>query len=536
MSSLELNEEVYKELVNILGEKNVSNDPVINQVYAYNYFNEFINLRRGNNPSPFVFSPLAVVLPASTEEVQKVIKLINKVGLKFKPQATGLGAWNCVSSEDVIILDLRRMDKIRKVDLKNMYAVIEPYVTGATLQSELIKYGLNTHMPGAGPQVSPLASSTSMCGPGFTGDVTGYSSRNVLGVEWVLPDGEMLRVGSLRLENNPDWYCGDGPGISLRGVMRGQQGARGGLGVFTACAIKLYPYPCETKWNLKGISPNYEFDIPDYMEFHFINYREWDEIEHALNRFSEEEIGFMVCYTSPLAMATLFSGDREELVKAAASTITLKKPLIVLICAKTKKEFEYKEKVLTELIKETNGKELSARKFVAKSLSYVEALRSMLGYHVFIVTGSFQSSFGGMDSIPLTFQMAKVDVPVKKKYIKQKVLPDDQGKSGWIQTYEYGHYAHAEMPTMYSQDNPESIKGMNEYFLETHDLMLKKHLNVPFFVDGDDLHDLWGPQLCNYNIWLRKIKEAFDSNNTADSGFYISTTQELKKQKERKAK
>ena len=138
-----MDNEIFKKLVDIVGEVNVSEDPVINQIYAYNWCNELINIRKGNESSMFVNAPLAVVLPGSTSEVQKVIKVLNELGLKFKAQSTGLGPWNCVSSDNVVVLDLRRMDKIRKIDAKNMYAVVEPYVTGATLQAELLKLNLN---------------------------------------------------------------------------------------------------------------------------------------------------------------------------------------------------------------------------------------------------------------------------------------------------------------------------------------------------------------------------------------------------------
>ncbi|MDD1779011.1 MAG: FAD-binding protein, partial [Candidatus Helarchaeota archaeon] len=125
---MELDEKTYQELVKIVGEKHVSKDPVINQAYAYNWCNELVNLRRGKEASLFVDAPIAVVVPGSTEEVQQVLKVIDHVGLKFKAQSTGLGPWNCVSGDNVIVLDLRRMDKIRKIDPKNMFAVIEPYV------------------------------------------------------------------------------------------------------------------------------------------------------------------------------------------------------------------------------------------------------------------------------------------------------------------------------------------------------------------------------------------------------------------------
>ncbi|MHA1380779.1 MAG: FAD-binding oxidoreductase [Candidatus Helarchaeota archaeon] len=525
---MKLDQNIYNEIVKIVGEKNVSNDPVITQGYAFNWGNDTINLRRGNEPSMFVFPPAAVVLPQTTDEVQKAIKLINEVGLKFKAQSTGLGCHNCASSDDVIIFDLRRMDKIRKIDPKNMYAVIEPYVTGATLQAELLNIDLNCHMPGAGPMVSPLASSTSMCGPGFTSESTGFSGRNVLGTEWVLPTGEVLRVGSLGLETEPDWYCGDGPGFSLRGVMRGPSGAKSGIGVFTAVAIKLYPYPCDTKWNVTGVSPNYEFEIPDYMEYHVLSYRNWDAVENALYLLSQEGIGFSMYFTARFAIAALFSRNRADLMNNITKFGSLKKPIVLLICARTKRELEYKRKVLIKILEETKGKDLTAKgKIIPRSQSYVEALRSMLGYHGFLATGSFQSTFGGIDSIALSFQMVKLSIPLKKEYIEKKLLPNDEGESIWITSYEHGHYSHCEMPTMYNLHIPESKNAMLDYFKDTDEMSLKQHLNLPFFIEGDGQHDLWGPFVCNYNVWLRKIKETFDPNNIADSGFYISTTREL---------
>ncbi len=525
-----LDQNVYKELVNIVGAKNVSDDPVITQGYSFNWGNDTVNLIRGNQASMFVYPPQAVVLPSTTAEVQKVLKLLNDVGLKFKAQSTGLGCHNCASGTDTIILDLRRMDKIRKIDGKNMYAVVEPYVTGGVLQAELIKLDLNCHMPGAGPMVSPLASSTSMCGPGFTSESTGFSERNVLGVEWVLPTGEVLNLGSLGFETKSDWYNGDGPGFSLRGVMRGQSGAKSGIGVFTAVGIKLYPYPCDTKWNIKGVSPNYEFEIPDFMAFHILNYPNWDALENALYLLSQEEIAFSMYSTPKLAVAALFSRDIAEMMNNMMKLNPLKKVLTVLICGRTKREFEYKQKVLAKLVEESGGVDITEKKkFVPRTQSYVEAIRSMLGFHGFIATGTFQSTFGGIDTIKLSFQMAKLNVPLKKEYIDKRLLPNDEGESIFITSYEHGHYAHCEMPTMYSLDNPESKQAMVKYFDESNEVSLKQHLNFPFFIEGDKNHDQWGPHACNYHIWMRKIKEAFDPKNTADSGFYISTSQECKK-------
>jgi len=124
-----------------------------------------------------------------------------------------------------------------------------------------------------------LASHTSMSGSGMAAVSMGYSARNVLGVEWVLPTGEILRLGSPGFESG--WFSGDGPGPSLRGVMRGMFGACGGLGVFTKCAAKLYPWPGPSALRVKGVSPDYEAEIPEGFAYHTLHFPGWKEYAGA---------------------------------------------------------------------------------------------------------------------------------------------------------------------------------------------------------------------------------------------------------------
>ena len=75
--------------------------------------------------------------------------------------------------------------------------------------------------------------------------------------------------------------------------------------------------------------------------------------------------------------------------------------------------------------------------------------------------------------------------------------------------------------------------GCTAYMEKCNELDLVKHLGIPFFIEGDKMHDWYGPHCSDYHIWLRRIKETFDPENVADSGFYISTEKE-KKKKEKK--
>jgi len=232
-----ISEDAYKELEEALGPENVSREPAVLDCYAWQAFTEVVGETSGWCPN----RPAAVALPGSTAEVQAVVRICGKHSLQFKAMCTGWGVWNMVGGEDVVQLDLRRMDRILEIDEKNMYAVVEPYAIGAQLQAEAMKLGLNCHIIGAGSGTSPLASATSLCGYGWSGLTTSYSARTLMATEWVLPDGELLRIGTVG--SGPEWFCGDGPGPSLRGIARGYIGNCGGLGVFTACALKLFPWP-----------------------------------------------------------------------------------------------------------------------------------------------------------------------------------------------------------------------------------------------------------------------------------------------------
>ncbi len=142
MSKIEI-KELVSSMGKIVGERYVSADDFLIDNYAYNWNAD--NLTGGK--SKFAFRPISVVLPANTNEIVKIVKFCNENGLQFKAQSTGWGVHNTVGKEGgVILLDLRRMNKILGIDEKNMIAVVEPYVSGAMLQVELFKKGLNCHI------------------------------------------------------------------------------------------------------------------------------------------------------------------------------------------------------------------------------------------------------------------------------------------------------------------------------------------------------------------------------------------------------
>ncbi len=131
----------------------------------------------------------------------------------------------------------------------------------------------------------------------------GGNSENLLGMEWVTPEGEIVRTGSLG--SGDGWFCSEGPGPSLRGICRGAIGSRGGLGVYTKCAIKLGPDFGPRAWEVGGTLPAYRLPIADTQRVYTLAVPDWDAWAEIYYKIYDNEIGYIFHRQFNLAGADL---------------------------------------------------------------------------------------------------------------------------------------------------------------------------------------------------------------------------------------
>jgi glycolate oxidase len=221
MEERRLSEETYRALRDVVGPEYITDSPVILESYSFVWGNETLF---GSRLAPF--RPLAVVMPSSAEEVQAIVRLCNRFKIKFKAHSTGFETTALTAKEPYLAIDLRRLNHILLIDEKNMIAVVEPYVSHCELFYESIKRGLRFNALGAGPSASVAASSACHCGAGFHSVSSHYDAQNVVGAEWILPNGELIRLGSMATDSG--WFAPHGPGLNLRAILRGVVGPNGG--------------------------------------------------------------------------------------------------------------------------------------------------------------------------------------------------------------------------------------------------------------------------------------------------------------------
>ena len=304
----------------------------------------------------------AITLPKSTEEVQAIVKLCNRHKIHFKASSTGWGPYCDPAGPGVIKIDLRRMNRIIEINEKNMYAVVEPYVIGSQLQSELMKRGLICAINGAGGNCSALPIA-GHAGLGLLSEYGSYGERNQLALEWVTPEGEIVRLGSLG--SSGEWFCGDGPGPSLRGVVRGNTVPLGGLGVYTKAAQKIYHWPGPAMFPMEGVSPHYTAsNTPPGFMLAFFFVKSAEKMMEAVRKIGESEIGFQLMVMN-IAMVKMgeSKGDAEDLDQFEKLNRLAQGPgFMLLIAGNSPRDFEYKQKVLKQIMDEVGGQFLGPRR------------------------------------------------------------------------------------------------------------------------------------------------------------------------------
>jgi len=519
--------DTYKEFEEALGPENVSQESAILDGYAWQAFAEIVGQTSGWCP----YIPEAVVLPGSTEEVQAVVKLCNKHGLQFKAMSTGWGIWNMVGKEGVVQIDLRRMNRILEIDEKNMYAVVEPYAICAQLQAEAMKKGLNCHIIGAGSGTSPLASATSLCGYGWSGLTTSYSPRNLLGTEWVLPNGEILNIGTPG--SGLDWFSGDGPGPSLRGAARGYMGNCGGLGVFTKCAIKLFHWPGPPEPEIKGLLIESNTEVPENSNLYLCLFPSFEAFAEASYQIGNAEIGYLHCKNATGALlSTMMPRLMEKIVRLPALKAAVRAQQHIfqfIIAADSKERFEYEEKVLKKIVSENDGVCIDLRCIPPLHASmWWGFVRASLPPLIFRRGGSFGTSFGALEAWDHPVLQARVAAELKASFIDQGKLIDDLADNAWGGIYEGSTcFGHQEELYLYDPRNPEMMESAGEYLASTIIETATKNLGPGLgFAAGAITAELFGPLIGNYQEWLRKMKKSFDPDDVADGAYYISTEPE----------
>ena len=360
-----LTREAYRALESVVGKEWVSEDRAVIEAYVVHCIDIGVALAVAGK-SPRV-RPAAVVLPATTEEVQGIVRVANRYGFPIVPFSNAqLGSGPTVPG--TVVVSMRRMDKIQ-IHEKNMSATIEPFIDYGLIHHEASQRGLWLGGSGWHGAIAKPCSQVSTAGI-WQSDLK-YSglTRNLIGAKVVLADGSLLRLGSAAIAGTGEIpFTENIPGPNLWGMFRQAIGARG---IVTELTLKLHPWvgghPFPEDRGRPSIEHYFEeakekkFDRPPVHPRHKILWFEYPTLEsitEASARLASSGIGIALNITGNYnAMMCSYTIDEANQRSKEYFGIT---GYMVLAGVSSEKQLAYEEKVLRHVVEETGGKLLSA--------------------------------------------------------------------------------------------------------------------------------------------------------------------------------
>ncbi len=176
--------------------------------------------------------PLIVVLPETTAQVSEILRYCHKNNVKIVPRGSGTGLTGATMPlADAITLGMGKFNRILEIDYENRCAVVQPGCTNLSISDAVAEKDFY-YAPDPSSQIAcSIGGNIGTNAGGVHCLKYGLTTNNVLGLEMVLIDGEIIRIGGKQF---------DSEGYDLLGVLTGAEGL---LGVVTEVTVRLLQKP-----------------------------------------------------------------------------------------------------------------------------------------------------------------------------------------------------------------------------------------------------------------------------------------------------
>ncbi len=189
--------------------------------------------------------PMMVVLPETVEQVSRILRYCHEEGIKVVPRGAGTSlSGGALPLADGVLLGLAKFNRILEIDYPNRCVVTQPGVTNLGITDAVEADGFY-YAPDPSSQIAcTIGGNIAENSGGVHSLKYGLTTNNVLGVELVLMDGEVVRIGGRHLDSG---------GYDLLGLITGSEGL---LGVITEVTVRILKSPETARAVLLGFPTN----------------------------------------------------------------------------------------------------------------------------------------------------------------------------------------------------------------------------------------------------------------------------------------
>jgi glycolate oxidase len=187
----------------------------------------------GYDGTPNASVPEMVARPATTEEIQAIVRLADKHLFPIIPRGAGTGlSGGSLPVNNGLVLDMTRMNRILEIDEENLVAVVEPGVVTFSIQQEVERRGLFYPPDPASLKTSTIGGNVAECAGGPRAFKYGVTRDYVMGLDVVTPQGNLVKTGGKTVKS-----------VTGYDLTRLYTGSEGTLGIITKIYLRLIPKP-----------------------------------------------------------------------------------------------------------------------------------------------------------------------------------------------------------------------------------------------------------------------------------------------------
>ena len=187
--------------------------------------------------------PMIVVLPQTTDQVSRILAHCQMHGVKMVPRGAGTSlSGGALPLADAITLGMSKFNRVVDIDLENRCVVAQPGVTNLAISDAVADAGFY-YAPDPSSQIAcTIGGNVAENSGGVHCLKYGLTTNNILGLEIVLPGGDVLRLGGKHLDSD---------GYDAMGILAGSEGL---LGVITEVTVRILPKPTGARAILIGFA------------------------------------------------------------------------------------------------------------------------------------------------------------------------------------------------------------------------------------------------------------------------------------------
>jgi len=446
---------IIKELEEIVGKEFASNRS--EDLYIYS-----------QDPGASLSRPVDfVVMPNTSKEVQKILKLANREKIPIVPMGGGLTLSGLVIPvKRGIVMDMKRMNKIIEVNELSRFVLIEAGVT----TGQLLAYLNNNHpdlqppIPDAPPSAT-IAGNALIHGSGYLSQKFGDHGSMINGLEVVLPNGELYKLGSCAVS---DYWFARGPIPDFIGMFISSFGT---MGIITKLSIKLFPKP-----KLRNIVFGLNKD-PTLLP----------------------ELISKITFTDLAEDILLGIQDKPDWMKGYTF-------IIVYITGESEEELNSKTKILKKMYRKAKSRYMKVPNRIENI--FLEKPQFAAGAADFRKGGGFEY-VGAFIPLQLIPEMIEIGTKIS---IKHEIVPTMGAR-----LIGQGHAAMFFISYSFNRSDPKDMKNARDALHETNKAVLEIG-GIPWKAELDGQKMILEKMDPNYKKLLKQIKNLLDPNGIMNPG------------------